>query len=92
MRVLLGCAAVGGSNRAHWCYEPFDKLLNQAVQSSDVAERTKLYQEAQVIFKDQVPWITLAHSTVYMPMSKKVSGYVLDPFGKHEFDTVDVAD
>ncbi len=30
LHVLLGCDAVGGSNRAQWCHKPFDDLLIQA--------------------------------------------------------------
>ncbi|MBS0564784.1 MAG: ABC transporter substrate-binding protein [Proteobacteria bacterium] len=94
MGVLLGCAGAGegGSNRAHWCYKPFDDLIQKAKVTSDMAERTKLYEEAQVVFKEQAPWATIAHSTVFMPMSKKVSGYVMDPLGLHDFSGVDVAE
>ena len=28
--MLLGCDAVGGNNRAQWCNEEFDKLVNDA--------------------------------------------------------------
>ena len=45
------------------------------------AERTKLYEQAQVIFKEQAPWATIAHSVVFMPMRKKVTGYKMDPLG-----------
>jgi dipeptide transport system substrate-binding protein len=92
--VLLGCAAAGdgGANRAHWCYKPFDDLLQKAKVTSDVAERTKLYEEAQVIFKEQAPWATLDHSTVFVPMAKSVTGYVMDPLGSHRFDGVDIAE
>ncbi|MGQ3075369.1 MAG: ABC transporter substrate-binding protein, partial [Ferrovibrionaceae bacterium] len=53
MYVLLGCAAArpGGSNIAKWCYKPFDDLLVAAKRTADVAERTKLYEQAQVVFK-----------------------------------------
>ena len=44
MHTLLGCAAVGGNNRAQWCNEEFDKLVNDAKKVSDQAERTKLYE------------------------------------------------
>jgi hypothetical protein len=40
------------------------------------AERTKLYEEAQVVFKKEAPWATLDHSTEFVPMSAKVSGFV----------------
>ena len=93
MNVLLSCqgAGVGGSNRAHWCNKDFSALLDKAAQTSDIAERTKLYEQAQVIFKEQAPWLTIDHSTVFLPMSKKVTGYVMSPLGTHAFDTVDIA-
>jgi len=89
---LLGCDAVGGNNRAQWCNEEFDGLVTKAKETSDQAERTKLYEEAQVVFKREAPWATLDHSLVIMPMSKKVSGYVQDPLGYHRFDDVDIAE
>lgn len=90
--VLLSCAGVGNNNRAQWCYEPFDSLLQKARVISDIDERTKLYEQAQVEFKEQAPWATLAHSTVFMPMSKKISGYKMDPLGSHRFDGVDISE
>ncbi|HQY43349.1 MAG TPA: ABC transporter substrate-binding protein [Paracoccaceae bacterium] len=94
MGVLLGCAGAvdGGSNRAQWCNEEFDGLIQKAKVTADVAERTKLYEEAQVVFKREAPWATLGHSTVTIPMSTKVSGYVMDPLGSHRFDGVDIAE
>ncbi len=35
---------------------------------------------------------TLDHSVVVMPMSKKVSGYVMSPLGHHSFSGVDIAE
>jgi dipeptide transport system substrate-binding protein len=90
--VLLGCDAVGGNNRAQWCNEEFDKLVSDAKVTSDQAARTKLYEEAQVIFKREAPWATLDHSLVVMPMSKKVTGFVMDPLGIHRFDGVDITE
>jgi dipeptide transport system substrate-binding protein len=92
LHTLLGCDAVGGNNRAQWCNEEFDKLVTDAKRISDQAERTKLYEQAQVVFKEQAPWVTLDHSLVVMPMSKKVTGYVMSPLGHHAFDGVDIAE
>jgi len=92
LHTLLGCAAVGGNNRAQWCNEEFDKIVNAAKVTVDQAERTKLYEEAQVVFKREAPWITLDHSLVVMPMSAKVSGYVMSPLGHHSFSGVDIAE
>ncbi|MBF0258846.1 MAG: ABC transporter substrate-binding protein [Desulfamplus sp.] len=90
LSVLLGCDAVGSSNRAQWCYKPFDDLVKKAKLTADPAERTKLYEEAQIIFKEQAPWVTIAHSVVFEPMSTKVVDYKIDPFGKHIFYGVDL--
>jgi dipeptide transport system substrate-binding protein len=92
LHTLLGCDAVGGNNRAQWCNQEFDKLVVDAKTKTDQAERTKLYQQAQEVFKREAPWVTLDHSLVVMPMSKKVSGYVMSPLGHHSFTGVDIAE
>ncbi|WP_349295141.1 ABC transporter substrate-binding protein (plasmid) [Thioclava sp. 'Guangxiensis'] len=92
MGVLLSCAATGdgGSNRAQWCNEDFSELLTKAKATTDQAERAKLYEQAQVIFKEQAPWDTLAHSTQYVPMRANVEGFQMSPLGDFTFETVDL--
>ncbi len=90
LAVLLGCDGVGGANRAQWCYKPFEDLIQKAKIVSDPAERTKLYKEAQVIFKEQAPWATIAHSVVYQPVRKEVVDFRIDPFGGNVFYGVDL--
>jgi dipeptide transport system substrate-binding protein len=92
LAVLLGCDGVGGSNRANWCNEDFNKLIMEAKVTADMAKRTELYEQAQVVFKEQAPWATIAHSTVFMPMAKNVTGYKMDPLGLHYFDGVDITE
>jgi dipeptide transport system substrate-binding protein len=45
-----------------------------------------------VVFKAEEPAMTLAHSKVFMPMRKRVQGYVMSPLGNHRFVNVDVTD
>jgi len=92
LAVLLGCDAVGGTNRAQWCDPAYDDLVQKAKVTADVAERTRLYEQAQAIFKREAPWATIAHSVVFMPMSDKVRNYRMDPLGAHRFDGVDIAE
>ena len=66
--------------------------MTEAKSTTDQAQRTKLYEEAQVVFKKEAPWVTLDHSLVVMPMSKKVTGYVMSPLGQHQFSGVDIAE
>ncbi|WP_296492621.1 ABC transporter substrate-binding protein [Rhodoferax sp.] len=92
LHTLLGCASVktGGSNVAKFCYKPFDDLVMKAKTISNPAERTKLYEQAQVIFKEQAPWFTIAHAVQIKPVRKEVIGFKLSPFGRHTFYGVDL--
>ena len=91
MYVLLGCdAAATGGNRARWCHQEFDGLLRKAKQIADVEQRTDLYRQAQAIFKEEAPWITIAHSVVYKPTRKEVHDFRIDPFGGHVIYGVDL--
>jgi dipeptide transport system substrate-binding protein len=92
LAVLLGCDAVGGANRAQWCHEPFNDLIMEAKVEQDSGERARLYEEAQVVFKEQAPWNTIAHSVVFKPVRKEVQDFKIDPFGGHIFYGVDLAE
>ena len=88
---LFSCAAAkDGSNYSRWCYKPFEDLIQPARAEADHNKRIALYKQAQVVMHDQAPALIIAHSTVYEPVSKKVSGYVVDPLGKHHFENVDI--
>jgi dipeptide transport system substrate-binding protein len=92
LNTLLGCAAAksNGSNIAKFCYQPFEDLVQKAKSVSDQAERTALYEKAQVIFKEQAPWFTIAHSVQLKPVRKEVVDFKLSPFGRHTFYGVDI--
>lgn len=93
MYTLLGCDAVkGGSNNAAWCYEPFEKEVIAAKRVSDLEKRSEHYQKAQEIFKEQAPWITIAHSIIYHPVRKEVVGFKINPLGGHQLYGVDLKD
>ncbi len=95
LAVNLGCDKNGkpnANNTPKWCDAKFQEAIVTAAEISDMAERTKLYQAAQKIVAEQVPWLNIAHSTVFEPVRKEVSGYKVSPFGAHEFQNVDVAE
>ena len=93
LNTLLGCSAAknNGSNVAKFCYQPFEDLVQKAKVVSNPAERAKLYEQAQVIFKQQAPWFTIAHAVQIKPVRKEVIGFKLSPFGRHSFYGVDMA-
>ncbi|WP_274630178.1 ABC transporter substrate-binding protein [Arvimicrobium flavum] len=92
LHTLLGCDAVGGNNRAQWCNQEFNDLVVKAKSTTDQAERTKLYGQAQEVFKREAPWVTLDHSLSVVPMRKGVEGFVQSPLGDFAFDGVDIVE
>ena len=89
---LLGCAGArpGGGNASKWCNKEYDDRLIKARGLPNKDDREKLYKEMQLIMKDEAPNFTIAHSTVYEPMRKEVSGYKQSPFNRHQFNGVDL--
>ena len=92
LAVLLGCEAAktNGSNVSKFCYQPYEDLVLKAKTVTSPAERTKLYQQAQVIFKEQAPWFTIAHAVQLKPVRKEVIDFKNSPFGRHNFYGVDI--
>jgi len=89
---LLGCpdGKAGSSNNSKWCDKEFDADLVAARNLSDQAKRTEIYKKMQAIAKDGAAWVTIAHSTVFEPIRKEVTGYKVSPLGSHQFYWTDV--
>jgi dipeptide transport system substrate-binding protein len=92
LHTLLGCDAFGGNNRAQWCNEEFNDLVVKAKATTDQAERVKLYEQAQEVFKREAPWATLDHSLSVVPMRKEVEGFHQSPLGDFAFEGVDLVE
>ena len=82
----LTCASSRGGIK--FCNKEFDALLDRARAEVDVRKRLALFEQAQVIFKRERPWITMAHSSVYIPVRKDVTGFVMAPNGSVDFEGV----
>ncbi|RST48352.1 ABC transporter substrate-binding protein [Variovorax sp. DXTD-1] len=90
---LLGCASAqsaSGSNISKFCYQPYEDLVLKAKSATKQADRDALYKKAQVIFKEQAPWFTIAHAVQLKPVRKEVIDFKLSPFGRHTFYGVDI--
>ena len=88
---LLSCASVeSGNNTARWCNKDFNDLVVQARSITDQKKRTELYKKAQRIFKEEAPWVTIAHAKVFRVMDKKVKNFKIDPFGYDYFDQIEL--
>ncbi len=86
---LASCAAVPNS-ATKWCDKTYDDAVTKAASVVDQAERTKLYEQAQVVMHDQAPYFLIAHSVAFQPLRKEVTGYVMSPLGAHLFNEVDL--
>lgn len=82
----LSCAA--NKSGVKFCNAAFEKLIDEARATPDAAKRNALYEKAQEIFKHERPWITMAHSTVYIPVRKDVVGFKMAPNGSVDFEGV----
>ncbi len=82
----LSCAASRGGIK--FCNAEFDGLLEAARAEVDETRRAALYQRALGIFKRERPWITMAHSALYLPLRRDVKGFVMSPDGSVSFEGV----
>ncbi|PVZ12362.1 MULTISPECIES: ABC transporter substrate-binding protein [unclassified Pseudomonas] len=87
----LSCdAARSGENAARWCDKGFDALIAQARAETDPSKRAALYEQAQVIFNQQQPWLSLAYPKLFVAMRKNVEGYTISPLTNNNFATTQV--
>ena len=87
---LLSCKAIGGNNYAQWCNKDFDQLVTEARKITDHDQRVERYMKAQQIFKQELPWTTMAHSVVTVMTTPNVKDFKIDPFGSMRFEGVKV--
>ena len=88
--VLLSipAAEVPAGNIAFWKNQQFNDLVVEAKETADPARRTELYRQAQVVFHEEAPWVTIANSVVTVPANKAVKNFVISPTGSRVFKSV----
>ncbi|MCB5197356.1 ABC transporter substrate-binding protein [Deefgea salmonis] len=85
----FACASVeSGLNFARFCQPQLDGLIRSGKTTAKLAERTQHYQAAQKIIRQQALWIPLAHPLTSVITTDKVSGYVVNPFGRQAWANV----
>ncbi|RDX38461.1 ABC transporter substrate-binding protein [Kangiella sp. HD9-110m-PIT-SAG07] len=86
---LLSCSsAISGNNYAKWCSSEFDQLILKARTSSEQSERTQYYLKAQEVFKQEAPWLTIAHANNSVLIQPEVAGLMVSPIGNINFEGV----
>ena len=85
-RPLLSCtASYSGQNRAQWCDPDFDRLLQEALTTTDVARRIAMYHQLQQLLQHENPVTPIAHSLRYQATRTNVSGVEVNQFGGISF-------
>jgi cationic peptide transport system substrate-binding protein len=89
-RPLLSCDAIpSGTNRAMWCNEQYDHLVQRALLTDDFIKRKLLYQQANTLLFEQMPLMPIAHAYQYQAIRSNLKGMEINPFGGIRFDNVE---
>jgi len=91
---FFGDAPLGSGASSKCCgyaSKELNELLYKAVTTPDQKAREKMYKDAAVIIFNDFPRVPIAHTSVPLIFSKKVSGYVANPLGTEFFKTVKLA-
>jgi oligopeptide transport system substrate-binding protein len=74
-----------GNNDTLWSNAEYDKLLHEALQAKDDAQRYEIYQKMDAILVDECPVIPIYFYTRTYLMSTKVKGYWPTLLDTHPF-------
>ncbi|PZD97360.1 ABC transporter substrate-binding protein [Paenibacillus sambharensis] len=86
---LYALLAKGSSNNySFYGNEEVYQMLVDGQSEQDAAKREELYKQAQVLIKQDAPWIPLVHSTPILAASAKLDGYIPSPTGSEPYSTV----
>jgi cationic peptide transport system substrate-binding protein len=89
-RPLLSCGAIpSGTNRAMWCNEDYDRLLNEALKTDDIDERSAIYQQVNRLLYERLPLVPIAHAYRYQAYRKELEYMTINPFGGVRFGGVE---
>ena len=72
-------------NFANYSNPDVDTLIEQAIATTDQAERAKLYQQIQQILLEDLPWVNLFVANQFEAMKSNVKGYVHIPTGSNAY-------
>ncbi len=81
-RPLLSCDAIdSGTNRSNWCSQEFDRLIGEALTQTDLDARKAYYHQANLLLREQMPLVPIAHAYRYQAYRRNLHGITLNPFG-----------
>jgi len=85
---LFNMFTEGYLNESRWKNKEYIDLVTKAKIASGIPARSALYYKAERILMEEAPVLMLARGKAFMPMSKKVQGFVINPNGYLDFSPV----
>lgn len=73
-------------NRSFYEKKEVDSLLQAALKTTDQAERTKDYQQAQKVVIDEAAYVYLFQKNYQLAMNKEVKGFTFNPMLEQVFN------
>ena len=77
-------------NTAYYKNDAVDADIQNALKTVDVAEKTKLYADAQQRIWKDAPWIFLATEQLLSARTKNLSGFYMMPDASFNFDEIEL--
>ena len=92
LRPLLASEAMPPKsfNTAYYKNEQVDADIAGALRTTDRAEKSKLYTDAQKRIWEDAPWAFLVTEKIVYARSKRLSGAYVAPDGSFSFEDVDI--
>ena len=89
-RPLLSCGAIpSGTNRAMWCNQDYDRLINDALETDDIEARRAIYRQVNRLLYERLPLVPIAHAYRYQAYRSELEGLTINPFGGVRFGGVE---
>ncbi len=78
---MYDCDQFGGRNNSWYCNKEVDKLLKDAINTTDQEVRRKNYEKASVMVMEDAAGVFVYNTKWFGPFSKRVSGIRFCPIG-----------
>ena len=89
MRPILSCDTQNEiTNLSNWCNPEFDKMMNRALTTNHLYERSKAYNNAQDLILNELPIVPIANVKRLLVARGNVKGIEMTPFGSIIFSTL----
>ena len=77
-------------NMSYYKNEKVDANIAKALNTTDKAEKARLYTEAQELIWKDAPWVFLSTERLISVRARNLSGFHVMPDGSYEFNELEL--